>query len=57
MLGEVWAIMSEFRSRRRGHKLQRNEKIDIMFRLVKLLAEDKRPIEYRRIKREWNEGK
>ena len=49
--------MSEFISELKDHALQRDEKIDIVFDLVCMLAKDKKPAEYEKIKEKWNDGK
>ena len=48
--------MTAFKSRLKDHALQRDEKIDIMFTLVCMLAKDKKPAEYKKVKEEWNNG-
>ena len=49
--------MSEFNSILKDHALQRDEKIDIIFDLVCLLAKDKKPEEYHEYWEKWNDGK
>ena len=48
---------TSFKSKKKDHALQRNEKIDIMFELICLLAKNIKPAEYLEYKEKWNKEK
>ena len=43
-----------FKSKIRGHSLQWKEKVDIIFDLVTMMAEDKHKAKYDKIKEDYN---
>lgn len=46
--------MNSFKSKLVEHALQHEEKIDIIFELMCLLAEDRKPFEYEKVREKWN---
>lgn len=48
--------MSDFRSRRSGHVLQRDEKIDLIFEFLRRLAKSRFPDIYDEVRLWWLEG-
>jgi len=50
MTGEACA---DFESRRMGHALQRDEKLDILFRLLTEYFRDTHPEVYVKVREEW----
>jgi len=50
---EVHAAMTDWRSRREGHALQRDEKLDILFRLLTEYFRDTHPEVYMKVREEW----
>jgi len=49
--------MSELPSKRVGHALQRDEKIDLIFEMLRRWTRSQYPAAYEQLKRDWLEGK
>jgi len=49
--------MSELPSRRESHALQRDEKIDLIFEMLRRWTRSQYPAAYEQLKRDWLEGK
>ena len=43
-----------FKSRVKGHALQRDEKVQVMFDLVCMMAEERDKAGYEKVRKDWN---